>query len=304
MPLPLAAIGALAAGGGAALNSGSTIFTNFAQQKHNRKMYELQKRDSLAFWHLQNQYNSPEQQMQRLKSAGLNPNLVYGQSSGAASGQASQISTPDVQNTQYRDPQFGNSVSSAGLAYLSAITDIEIKQAQVDNLRAQNQVIRQEYELKSAYTNRSKFDLEFESELRGTSAEARRERLRQLKTSTDISINEDIRRALLTTSNLQQAAERVATMRQQQLSMAQQRAHSKMEMSRIRIEKERLNAVISNTKMDTILKEKELELRKAGINPNDPMWARIAGRVLADFFGYDESDDIPSIMDFFTKRFK
>lgn len=302
MPLPLAAIGALAAGGGAALNSGSAIFTNFAQQRHNRKMYELQKRDNLAFWHLQNQYNSPEAQMGRLKAAGLNPNLVYGQSSGAASGQASPINTPDVQNTQFRDPQIGNSVSSAGLAYLSAITDIEIKQAQVDNLRAQNQVIKQEYQLKSAYTDRSRFDLGFESELRDTSADFRRERLRQMKTGTDIAIREDVRRALLTTSNLQQAAERINTMRQQQLSMQQQRAHSKMEMSRIRIEKQRLNEVIQGTRKDNTLKDLEIDLRKQGINPNDPMWSRIAGRMLQDLFG---DDDSPSILDFFTRsKFK
>lgn len=240
--------------------------------------------------------------MRRLKAAGLNPNLVYGQSSGAASGQASPINTPDVQNTQFRDPQIGNSVSSAGLAYLSAITDIEIKQAQVDNLRAQNQVIKQEYQLKSAYTDRSRFDLGFESELRDTSADFRRERLRQMKTGTDIAIREDVRRALLTTSNLQQAAERINTMRQQQLSMQQQRAHSKMEMSRIRIEKQRLNEVIQGTRKDNTLKDLEIDLRKQGINPNDPMWSRIAGRMLQDLFG---DDDAPSILDFFTRsKFK
>jgi len=302
MPLPLAAIGALAAGGGAALNSGSTIFTNFAQQKHNRKMYELQKKDALAFWHLQNQYNSPEQQVARLKAGGLSPALMYGQSAGGASGQASQINIPDVQNTQFRDPQIGDSVSSAGLAYLSAITDIEIKQAQVDNLRAQNQVIKQEYQLKSAYTDRSRFDLGFESELKDVSAEARRERLRQMKTGTDISIREDIRRALLTTSNLQQAAERIATMKQQQLTMQQQRAHSKMEVSRIAVEKRRLAEVIQSTKKDNVLKDLEIDLRKQGINPNDPMWSRIAGRMLQDLFG---DDDTPSILDFFkSSRFK
>lgn len=303
MPLPLAAIGALAAGGGAALNSGSTIFTNFAQQKHNRKMYNLQKNDALAFWHLQNQYNSPEQQMGRLKAAGLNPNLVYGQSSGAASGQASPVSTPDVQNTQFRDPQIGGAVSSAGLAYLSAITDLEIKQAQVDNLRATNQVIKQEYQLKAAYTDRSRFDLGFETELRDVSADARREKLRQLKTGTDISIREDIRRALLTTSNLNQAAERIATMRQQQLSMQQQRAHSKMEMSRIRIEKERLNQVIDGVRKDNVLKDLEIDLRKQGINPNDPMWSRIVGRIMSGLFDQD-SNDSDTIWDKFFHSFK
>jgi len=39
-------------------------------------------------WKMQNEYNSPAQQMQRLKEAGLNPNLVYGK--GAVGNSASQ----------------------------------------------------------------------------------------------------------------------------------------------------------------------------------------------------------------------
>jgi len=39
-------------------------------------------------WEMQNEYNSPAQQMQRLKEAGLNPNLVYGK--GAVGNSASQ----------------------------------------------------------------------------------------------------------------------------------------------------------------------------------------------------------------------
>lgn len=33
---------------------------------------------NVKMWHMQNEYNSPVQQMQRLNDAGLNPNLMYG----------------------------------------------------------------------------------------------------------------------------------------------------------------------------------------------------------------------------------
>jgi hypothetical protein len=40
---------------------------------------------------MQNAYNDPAQQMSRLKKAGLNPNLVYGQSVSGATGQAGAV---------------------------------------------------------------------------------------------------------------------------------------------------------------------------------------------------------------------
>ena len=44
------------------------------QQKLNDKAYA----QNVALWNMQNAYNDPSAQMQRLQNAGLNPNLVYG----------------------------------------------------------------------------------------------------------------------------------------------------------------------------------------------------------------------------------
>ena len=49
---------------------------------------------ALQNWNRENEYNSPEAQMQRYLDAGLNPNLVYG--AGASSGNAGNIGTPTV----------------------------------------------------------------------------------------------------------------------------------------------------------------------------------------------------------------
>lgn len=49
---------------------------------------------ALQNWNRENEYNSPESQMQRYLAAGLNPNLVYG--AGASSGNAGNIGTPTV----------------------------------------------------------------------------------------------------------------------------------------------------------------------------------------------------------------
>lgn len=56
------------------------------QKDDSKKAFER----SLYAWDLNNEYNSPAQQMQRLREAGLNPNLIYGSGSvtGNASGQS------------------------------------------------------------------------------------------------------------------------------------------------------------------------------------------------------------------------
>jgi hypothetical protein len=51
----------------------------FAIQQQN-----LANKQNIEFWNMQNQYNSPEQVMQRMRAAGLNPNLIYGQATPTA----------------------------------------------------------------------------------------------------------------------------------------------------------------------------------------------------------------------------
>jgi hypothetical protein len=65
----------LAAGIGAASNLIGTFFGNKARKKESQKQREW----SESMWQRQNAYNTPKNQMQRLKDAGLNPALMYGQ---------------------------------------------------------------------------------------------------------------------------------------------------------------------------------------------------------------------------------
>jgi len=246
-------------------------------------MYERQKRDNLAFWNQQNEYNSPQAQMARYQAAGLNPNLIYGQSNTAGS-----ISTPDIQTPVRRSPEWGNAVSAAGLSALSQIYDIDIKQAQLDNLRAQNTVIQEDALLRRAQTfatrtsgERGKFALEFESELRDVSADARREQLRSLRNSTDVLLRRDEREAIANSSSVKEAAQRIVNMQDQLLSNMLDRARTSADTSRILAEKRRLYEATESLKKGNVLQDLDVELRKQGISPSDPLWSRIVGRVLA-----------------------
>jgi len=259
MPFPAAA--AIAGGAqmvGASIDAISTGIQNRKSRDFSRKMYDLQKRDNLEFWNTQNAYNSPEQQMSRFKQAGLNPNLIYGQGN---SGNAGSIATPDVQKPEFRVPEFGNAISQAGTT-IGNYMDYEIKQAQVDNLRAQNTTLLEEAMLKHAQrentvsqTKRSVFDLNRDSTMLDTYYDAQRENLRKLKSESDVMLARNEREAAMNASNVKEAAERILNMRGQRLDTA--RAAE--------------------------LKRLDIKLKGMGIQPSDPIYMRF----LAQYLGKD-----------------
>lgn len=290
MPAPLLAPAIV---GGAQLLGG--LFNSFGQARQNRlsrefqrEMYTRQRQDQLSDWYRQNEYNSPQAQMSRFEAAGLNPNLVYSQGN---SGNAGPIPSPDIVRPQFENPRFGDAIGSSAMAVLSAMYDLDIKKAQLDNFKAQNSVITQEAVLKGLQagrtelgTEKDRFWLDFEREMRPISAEARKEALRQLKTNIDLSMNRDAREAASNASNLKEAVERMANLREQRLNYQMQRTKDAQEIKRIRADISRIRETTSNLKKEGVLRDLDIDLRRQGINPNDPMYARVLGRILTGFF--------------------
>lgn len=302
MPIPLAIAGAAIGGASnmqtSAMNMAGTAMNNYIGMRYNTNMYKRQYADNIAFWRMQNEYNSPQAQMNRFQEAGLNPNLIYGQGNA---GNAGPISTPDVLPNQSRPLPIPD--AGSGLSLINSIYDLDIKQAQIDNLKAQNAVIQQDALLRAAQvkdTNirgeRGAFDLDFESELRNVSADARREKLRQVTTQTDIALQENIRREILTAKSVEEAGERI-------LNMQAQRPNIRLEGPRIQAQTRSIQENIELMKKDGVLKQLDIELRRMGINPQDPTWQRIVGRVLNN--AYDSLDSGKSLWDMiFENMFK
>lgn len=169
------ALGAIIAGGasllGSALGFGSQKKTNKAnmelakyqnewQTQENEKAYQR----SLQMWNLQNEYNSPTQQMARLRSAGLNPNLVYGNGAvGNTTSNYPQYEPADIDRAHLSPYRGWNQGLSDAVSNFLAFRS---NRAQVENMEAQNSLIRQQTATEAtrqaniaASTARSEFDL-------------------------------------------------------------------------------------------------------------------------------------------------
>lgn len=81
-------------------NAGSQVAENEKNREWQEHMYQVQRQDALADWHMQNEYNSPQKQMERLAAAGLNPNLTYGNGAAVAN------STTMPRASQYQSMNF------------------------------------------------------------------------------------------------------------------------------------------------------------------------------------------------------
>lgn len=113
------------------------------QNRANRELAEYSYSKDLEMWNRGNEYNAPMAQMDRLKKAGLNPNLVYG--SGAVAGQtAGQIPKYQAPQLEYSAPAPVDAPQTIG-----AYQDFQIRNAQLDNLRAQRNAINTDTLIKS-----------------------------------------------------------------------------------------------------------------------------------------------------------
>lgn len=110
----------------------------------NKQLAEYQYSKDLEMWERGNAYNSPSAQMARLKEAGLNPNLVYG--NGATGNMATQL-------PKYQAPtaDFSGRTSWANpMETLSTYQDIRLKQSQLDSMEEQRNLLRRQSWIKEA----------------------------------------------------------------------------------------------------------------------------------------------------------
>lgn len=104
------------------------------QIRANKELARYQNDLNIQNWNMQNEYNLPKNQMQRFADAGLNPNLIYGQSNTA--GDVGNVNVGSVDASLPLQDSVMNAVNLVmGLRQMHA--DIKQKDAQTDNVKAQ-----------------------------------------------------------------------------------------------------------------------------------------------------------------------
>lgn len=266
--MPIGAVGTAAiAAGSAILGQGANAYfigkSNRKTRKWNEKMYERQRIDAMADWNMQNEYNSPKAEMERLRAAGLNPHLVYG--NGGATNEASPVRSASVESWRPETPQFdlGQAVSGG----MSAYYDTKIKEAQSDNLTAQLEVIKMDAALRAAQvgstiasTEKTGFETSLAKELKTISLESASQQLKKLQADTEYTVDNNERQKALSQSTLQKAAEEILNLR---ASRAGTEAQTKQTREQIQ-----------NLRKDGVLKDLEIKLKQVGMSWQDPAWMR------------------------------
>lgn len=256
-PITLGTVGATVGIAGANLAFQGNM--NRKNRRFAEQQYKQQYLDQLEFWRLNNEYNHPTAQMARLREAGLNPRLVYGSSSGGASGSSSGApSAPSQARWQGSAPVI-NTLNP--MAMLDQFTNIDVKQAQADNFREQNTILKQEQELKRIGILRDTLDLDIKETTKTAIVE---------KMLLDLDkMRIDIRAGEQGISNdIQKVANDVA--RTKEFIKTQ-------DLQRMLI-KAGVDEKLVRTKgqgLENRIKAIKAQLWESGINPNDPTYLRI-----------------------------
>ncbi|AXH71919.1 MAG: DNA pilot protein [Microviridae sp.] len=116
-------------------NIGGSLFSIYQtnrQWNHDEDVYNRQRADALADWNMQNLYNSPTEQMARLKAAKLNPNLIYGNGSVVANSQAMPRSSNFQSSRAFDGPSPSGSISN----FMNEAYQMDLMKAQIRSVDA------------------------------------------------------------------------------------------------------------------------------------------------------------------------
>lgn len=224
------------------------------------QQYAKQRADALADWHMQNDYNSPAAQMKRFTEGGLNPNLIYGSNQNGP-----VVRSTDTQSWKPEAPQIGRNISGAAKSLLES-NNMEMRQAQTDNIKAQNKNILLDSILKAGQINQL-----------GVQTALSEQQLQQLKALASAQVDQATVNVQKTKADLQYTLDqnqRAATQNAQSLEIGLQ------QIANMKSTNEETKARINNLQKDSELKQLDINLKKLGIQPGDALWQRALGQLV------------------------
>lgn len=270
-----ATIGAAATLGSQGINYASANKTNLKTRQHNEAMYFRQRNDNLSDWNMQNEYNLPQNQMARLKAAGLNPALVYGNGTNTnadspkpASMQGYNPDTPKV-DSQAIGQTIGNFYATKTMALQESILQQNLRNAQKAESLTDAHTL--ESLAKTGATNvgtkRAEFDLALEDSLKNYTSSERKSKAHQASHIVD-SLGLD-------TKLKQKELDNKSTQQRLQNEFMQASTDEKRKII------EKMEQEIKNLGLDEKLKQYEHDLHQAGAQKSDAWYYRLLMQILA-----------------------
>lgn len=265
---------------------GTAIGSWWSQARQNKKdrefqehMYQEQREDALEDWEMNNAYNHPQQQMQRLREAGLNPHLVYGK--GAAN------TATMVRGSQASAP---NQPAPPVINAFSEYQNIARTQAETDNLHTLNQIRHQENALKAAQVENTlikndsdTLSLEIARATKDQAIEQANLANKLTESQIQVILDQNDRQELANSSNVALTWEKLLTQKQQT-------AKSTEEVKRLQ---ETHEAYVKTQNAEAKINQATAVLRNMGIQAGDEVWQRVIIQALfGNTFNAEDIKDI------------
>lgn len=108
------------------------------QREYGKEMAEYSWNKDVEMWNMQNEYNSPQAQMQRYQDAGLNPHLIYGQGTPGNATTQPKYNTPNDEFYKDHHTSIPNMISM--------YQDIVQRKGEIDRVQKMNSILEEKQE--------------------------------------------------------------------------------------------------------------------------------------------------------------
>lgn len=257
---------------------------NALDRQRQQDAYDQQRKDALADLEAYKDYNTPLQQMNRNRQAGISPHLSYlkgaentVQMARGATPQASPMEAPKY-NSDFVQPSL-NQIQEG----YTKFHQNKVMQAQTDNLTANNTLIHMDANLKEANTAkilqdtaRSKFDLEQAQQMKDDLILKNKLVNDKLKADTEFTLSSNQRAAMQLAINQRNSTAQIK-------KIASDIVAQRIQNSRNQQEIENLKQIQKNLQSEGTIKKVEADLQSSGIQKTDPWYVRLLWQGLLDF---------------------
>lgn len=272
MALPAAAIPALISAGGSTannfLNMGASWIRNRNQRRFTEHMYNRQYQDSIRFWNMQNEYNSPANQAARMEAAGFNKLLPF-LKGGSGTQPAAPLSPPKSLNMDYKQPTFDLGIDNA----LSHMYSFEQKRAGIDNMKAQTTATLAAAALTGVKSIREQkgvekdeIALKYLDQIQQNTLESLTASINKVNAETKYTLDRNDREQIMNSHNAAQAVENIALTK----------ARQKLTGSELKHVEEKIKLA----RKEGVLKNWHIRLSEKNMTDRDNILYRTVGTIL------------------------